>query len=40
MVLIDSTPVECGRSVDTVRRSALAPACASPPIRQCIESIF
>ena len=28
MVLIDSTPVECGRSVDTARRSALAPACA------------
>jgi transposase len=28
MVLIDSTPVECGRSVDTSRRSALAPACA------------
>lgn len=28
MVLLDSTPVECGRSVDTARRSALAPACA------------
>jgi hypothetical protein len=28
VVLIDSTPVECGRSVDTSRRSALAPACA------------
>lgn len=28
MVLIDSTPVECGRSVDTARRSDLAPACA------------
>jgi transposase len=28
MVLIDSTPVECGRSVDTSRRSQLAPACA------------
>lgn len=28
MVLIDSTPVECGRSVDTTRRSQLAPACA------------
>lgn len=28
MVLIDSTPVECGRSVETSRRSALAPACA------------
>src|SRR5215218_10614764 len=28
MVLIDSTPVECGRSVDTAWRSALAPACA------------
>jgi transposase len=28
MVLIDSTPVECGRSVDTARRSALQPACA------------
>jgi transposase len=26
-VLIDSTPVECGRSVETVRRSALADAC-------------
>jgi transposase len=29
MVLIDSTAVECGRSVDTVRRSDLGPACAS-----------
>jgi hypothetical protein len=28
VVLIDSTPVECGRSVDTSRRSDLAPACA------------
>jgi transposase len=28
LVLIDSTPVECGRSVDTSRRSALGPACA------------
>ncbi|MCD6726108.1 MAG: IS982 family transposase, partial [Solirubrobacteraceae bacterium] len=28
MVLIDSTPVECGRSVDTARRSAMQPACA------------
>ncbi|MCA1681499.1 MAG: IS982 family transposase [Actinobacteria bacterium] len=28
VVLIDSTPVECGRSVDTSRRSALQPACA------------
>lgn len=28
IVLLDSTPVECGRSVDTVRRSELAPACA------------
>ena len=28
MVLIDSTPVECGRSVDTARRSQLQPACA------------
>lgn len=28
VVLLDSTPVECGRSVDTSRRSALAPACA------------
>jgi hypothetical protein len=26
--MLDSTPVECGRSVDTVRRSQLAPACA------------
>jgi hypothetical protein len=25
---LDSTPVECGRSVDTARRSALQPACA------------
>src|SRR3954447_2712720 len=34
VVLVDSTPVECGRSVETSRRSALAPACAhhfSPP---------
>jgi hypothetical protein len=28
VVLLDSTPVECGRSVDTARRSELAPACA------------
>jgi hypothetical protein len=28
LVLLDSTPVECGRSVDTAKRSALAPACA------------
>jgi len=28
IVLLDSTPVECGRSVDTARRSELAPACA------------
>ena len=28
MVLLDSTPVECGRSVETARRSELAPACA------------
>jgi Transposase DDE domain len=28
VVLLDSTPVECGRSVDTARRSALGPACA------------
>jgi DDE family transposase len=28
IVLLDSTPGECGRSVDTARRSALAPACA------------
>src|SRR5215207_2455761 len=28
VVLVDSTPVECGRSVETARRSALAPACA------------
>lgn len=28
VVLLDSTPVECGRSVDTARRSALAVACA------------
>lgn len=27
LVLIDSTPVECGRSLETVRRSALADAC-------------
>jgi hypothetical protein len=26
--LLDSTPVECGRSVETTRRSQLAPACA------------
>jgi hypothetical protein len=29
VVLLDSTPVECGRSVETSRRSELAPACAS-----------
>jgi hypothetical protein len=28
VVLLDSTPAEFGRSVDTARRSALAPACA------------
>jgi hypothetical protein len=28
IVLLDSTPVECGRSVDTARRSELAVACA------------
>jgi hypothetical protein len=28
VVLLDATSVECGRSVDTARRSALAPACA------------
>lgn len=28
VVLIDSTPVECGRSLETARRSALADACA------------
>ncbi len=28
IALLDSTPVECGRSVDTTRRSQLAPACA------------
>ncbi len=28
VVLVDSTPVECGRSVGTSRRSELAPACA------------
>ena len=28
VVLVDSTPVECGHSVDTARRSQLAPACA------------
>jgi hypothetical protein len=27
LVLLDSTPVECGRSVETTRRSALADAC-------------
>ena len=27
VVLLDSTPVECGRSVETVRRSQLADAC-------------
>lgn len=27
MVLLDSTPVECGRSLETVRRSELADAC-------------
>jgi hypothetical protein len=29
VVLVDSTPVECGRSVETTRRSELAPWCAS-----------
>jgi hypothetical protein len=28
VLLLDSTPVECGRSVETARRSELAPACA------------
>ena len=28
IVLLDSTPVECGRSVETARRSELAVACA------------
>jgi hypothetical protein len=28
IVLLDSTPVECGRSVETARRSQLAVACA------------
>ena len=28
IVLLDSTPVECGRSVETARRWQLAPACA------------
>jgi hypothetical protein len=28
VVLLDSTPVECGRSIETVRRSQLAEACA------------
>jgi hypothetical protein len=28
VVLVDSTPVECGRSVETSRRSELAPACS------------
>jgi hypothetical protein len=28
IALLDSTPVECGRSVETARRSQLAPACA------------
>jgi hypothetical protein len=28
LVLVDSTPVECGRSVETTRRSELAPWCA------------
>lgn len=28
LVLIDSTPVECGRSIETTRRSELAPWCA------------
>jgi transposase len=28
VVLVDSTPVECGRSVETARRSELGPACA------------
>jgi Transposase DDE domain len=29
VVLVDSTPVECGRSVETTRRSELAPWCAN-----------
>ena len=36
IVLLDSTPVECGRSVETARRSELADACGSAtavPIR-------
>ena len=28
LVLVDSTPVECGRSIETTRRSALGPWCA------------
>src|SRR4051812_26775920 len=28
IVLLDSTPVECGRSVETARRSQLADACS------------
>ena len=28
VVLVDSTPVECGRSIETARRSELAPACS------------
>jgi hypothetical protein len=28
IVLLDSTPVECGRSVETARRSQLGLACA------------
>jgi hypothetical protein len=28
LVLLDCTPVECGRSVDTARRSGLGVACA------------
>ncbi len=28
LVLIDSTPIECGRSIETTRRSALGPWCA------------
>jgi hypothetical protein len=42
--LVDSTPVECGRSRETAKRSALAgwPACApwSPTITDPLESII
>lgn len=29
LLLVDSTPVECGRSIDTMRRSELGPWCAN-----------